>query len=117
MLLRMLSQMRSLQVVNALTDLHDLKPGGDGTGLGYINAGSSVVYTLNVAAAGTYNVVYSLSGVNGSPAGINVSMSLHKGMFQFTLHIAADVPLCVMQSHVCLQRKAVAELIITCCCL
>jgi hypothetical protein len=109
----LLSHKRSLQVVNALTDLRDLKPGGDGSGLGYINDGSSVVYTLNVATAGTYNVVYSLSGVNGSPAGINVIMSLHKGILHFTLHVAAAV---VRNAKACMsQRKTELNLNILLC--
>jgi hypothetical protein len=60
-----------------VTDYRDVKAGADG--IGYINAGSSIVYTLNVATAGTYNVVYTMNSFNGAPAGINVSMSLHKG--------------------------------------
>eukprot|EP00953_Heterococcus_sp_UTEX-ZZ885_P003191 2246-Heterococcus_DN1.PRE.1 len=61
-------------VVDTLADLRDVKAGPDG--IGYINAGSSIVYTLNVATAGTYNVVYTMNSFNGAPAGINLTALL-----------------------------------------
>jgi hypothetical protein len=77
MLTTAIADVSILQVVDTLADLRDVKAGPEG--IGYINAGSSIVYTLNVATAGTYNVVYTMNSFNGAPAGINVSMSIHKG--------------------------------------
>jgi hypothetical protein len=65
------------QVVNQGTDLRGLVATA-GRGVGNVDAGDSIVYTLNVAAAGTYNVVYTLSGQSPSN-GVDVKFSLFQG--------------------------------------
>jgi hypothetical protein len=66
-----------LQVVNQGTDLRGLEATA-GRGVANVDAGDSIVYTLNVATAGTYNVVYTLSGQSPSN-GVDVKFSLFQG--------------------------------------
>eukprot|EP00953_Heterococcus_sp_UTEX-ZZ885_P029686 15739-Heterococcus_DN1.PRE.2 len=64
-------------VVNQGTDLRGLEATA-GRGVANVDAGDSIVYTLNVATAGTYNVVYTLSGQSPSN-GVDVKFSLFQG--------------------------------------
>jgi hypothetical protein len=63
--------------VNQGTDLRGLEATA-GRGVANVDAGDSIVYTLNVATAGTYNVVYTLSGQSPSN-GVDVKFSLFQG--------------------------------------